>query len=61
MGHSQLVHIHILNILYLKLYLKEKYYVVYCFQMSHAYAADLDDTTFQAKWDMLAKVRVWES
>jgi len=42
--------------------LQDKYYVVYCFQMSHAHAADLDDTTFNAKWDMLAKVsRVWES
>ena len=29
--------------------------------MSHAHAADLDDITFNAKWDMLAKVRVWES
>jgi len=37
------------------------FYFVYCFQMSHAHAADLDDQTFNAKWDMLAKVREWES
>jgi len=45
----------------LNVYLKDKYYIVYCFQISHAHAADLDDKTFNAKWDMLAKVRVWES
>jgi len=28
----------------------------YDFQMSHAHAADLDDKTFNAQWDMLAKV-----
>jgi len=28
----------------------------YGFQMSHAPIADLDDKTFNAKWDMLAKV-----
>jgi len=37
--------------------MKLNYYVVYCFQMSHAHAADLDDKTFNVKWDMLAKVR----
>ena len=29
--------------------------------MSHAHAADLDDKTFNAKWDMLAKVEYGET
>ena len=45
----------------LRVYLYDKYYVVYCFQMSHAHTADLDDKTFNDKWDMLARVREWES
>jgi len=59
-GHTQLIPFHILNIWSLKAYLNDNYYV-YCFQMSHAHAADLDDKTFNAKWEMLAKVREWES
>jgi len=59
--HTQLFLFSILNILSIDVYLNNKYYVVYCFQMSHAHAADLDDKTFNVKWDMLSKVREWES